>query len=244
MPPLTLLALVACFEALWRRRTTWRNRWDAAVTIGVACEGINVLCMQPWVGDRISPWLHEVTGVWNVEELIGHLLHLAGLMCVSYMALSRLKMPEALRRRIIHAHLELPAVLIPAIEVPLFVCGAPDQNVGNLVLTRPGPVMCIYWSVMGLSVVYVTVTSLLAFYMIGKNPAAKKTTSFYVFSCSVSVATVVAGVTDLIRPCPDLLWTMVRVELLAYSCAALYSRYHRTAASSRHRHRPRFKSGL
>lgn len=228
MQPLTLIAIFACAEALWRRRSTWRSRWDAAVTYGVALEGINVLCMEPGIGIPLSPWIYNITGVWNIEELVGHLLHLEGLMCVLYMAISRLKLSDGERRRMMRTRLELPGIVITAVAVALFVYGAPQENIGDLMLTRPEGLMFAYWSVMGLSTLYLASSSIWALSIIARNPECRPTANVCIFACSVSIATCVAGVTDLIRPVPDLMWCMVRVELLAYTIAALYSWNYRT----------------
>lgn len=227
-PPLTFLALFACAEAIWRRRTVWECMWDRAVTVGVVLEGVNIVCMEPSISSPLSPWLHRVTGVWNVQQLGGHLLHIGGLMCVLYMAISRLKLTAGQRRKMLRKHIELPAVFIVAVEVALFVEGAPDKNIPDLVLTNPSPIMWVYWVVMGVSALYISITAIWALSIIARNAACAATANVYIFVCSISVSGVLVGLMDLVDPSPNvMLWSMARIELIAYSCAALNSWYHR-----------------
>jgi hypothetical protein len=230
MNPLTFISVLACTETLWRRKHTWRSQWDAAATAGIALLGIDVILMEPAVSDALSPLLHRITGLWNVEDMVGHLMHLEALWCLLYMALSRLKRTAAERRRMMRIRLELPGILIMSIAIALFIRGVPDRDIGDVVLRDPETVLCWYWLVLGGAALYVSGSTIWALSIVARNPVARKTSNVYIFACSLSIACVLAGFADLIHPAPQLIWSMIRIELLAYSCAALYSWKYRVPA--------------
>lgn len=233
MQPLTFISVLACAEALWRRRDTWRSRWDAAATAGIALMGIDVILMEPAVSDTLSPVLHCITGLWNMEDLVGHLMHLEALMCILYMALSRLKLTDEERRKMMRTRLELPGILIVSVAVALFVRGVPDEDIGDVVLRDPETMMSWYWLLMGSAALYLSGNTIWALSIVARNPGGRKPTNVYIFACSMSIACVLAGFTDLIHPAPLLIWSMIRLELLGYSCAALFSWHYRSRMLAR-----------
>ena len=72
----TLIAItLACISwSLWIRRVTWSCRWEVAATLNIALQGIAVILMSPLASETLGHWLHALTGMWNLEDYIGHKL--------------------------------------------------------------------------------------------------------------------------------------------------------------------------
>jgi len=83
----TLAMVVYC---LWVRRDTWWSRWEAGATFAIAMEGCALLLLTPWAATELGPPLHALLGQWNVQQLLGWLCLIAGVIGNIYHILVRL----------------------------------------------------------------------------------------------------------------------------------------------------------
>lgn len=223
MRPFTILVLLVCTYAFWIRRSTWGSKWDGAITLGLLLRGCDMLCQTPVVGRVVGPILHRVTGLWNFEDFIGHLLYLGGAGCIYCMAVSRLKLTDQQRRRMLRTGIELPAILVTALGTVTFAYGIPDENIPDLAHGRPNAMMCMYAFLMISAVLYLSANSIWALLIISRNPASRRTARVYIGACGVSIIACFVGVLDIALGFADTTWVTVRVELLVYAGAAIYS---------------------
>ncbi|OMC09085.1 hypothetical protein AWC18_20335 [Mycolicibacter nonchromogenicus] len=105
---------------LWVRRDTWWSRWEAGATFAIAMEGLGLLLLTPWAATELSPPLHTVTGVWNVQQLLGFLCLVAGIIGNIYHMLVRLTDPAHVWP-IMRKHLLVPVGIGVAVVVVAFV---------------------------------------------------------------------------------------------------------------------------
>jgi hypothetical protein len=134
-------ALIAAGFALWVRRSTWCYLWERAGTFHVATiAAYSVFVMAPTT--PLFEALH-VTGVWNLEDLIGHMARLVGLGVLAYALLDRLALPH--RRLFLRSRIELPAVLLLPVIVGAFIVGAPDAHVTSLVHAYSHSSLTVFW---------------------------------------------------------------------------------------------------
>jgi hypothetical protein len=70
----TLIAItLACIAwSLWIRRVTWTCRWEIAATLNIALQGTARFFMSPFASETLGRALHALSGVWNLEDYIGH----------------------------------------------------------------------------------------------------------------------------------------------------------------------------
>jgi hypothetical protein len=229
-------ALVAATTALWVRRDTWASRWESAATLNVALQGLNVLVLYPHISRRISPCLHAVTGLWNVEDLIGHIAYLIGLVSLLYMALSRLKMTDPERRLYLRQRLELPASIYFPLLIGCFVvsdCG--NDYVSDLVFAPVTPALACYWLLMVVGAAYLLGNTVWALLILRRDPRSIRVATLYLAAVCGSICclacVVVSFVVDGLNVAA---WLLIRAEVVAYAAVAAYS-WHRKIALLRGR---------
>jgi hypothetical protein len=69
---LIVTTLVSISWSLWIRRVTWHSRWEVAATLNIALQGAAVALMSPFAADTVGVALHDITGMWNLQNYIGH----------------------------------------------------------------------------------------------------------------------------------------------------------------------------
>ncbi|WP_046302025.1 hypothetical protein [Mycobacterium sp. UM_Kg27] len=94
MTPAFIVATAAMVTyCLWVRRDTWWSRWEVGATFAIAMEGLALILLTPWAGTELGPPLHSVTGLWNVQQVLGWLCLIAGIVGNIYHMLVRLTDP-------------------------------------------------------------------------------------------------------------------------------------------------------
>ena len=115
----TLIAItLGCIGwSLWIRRVTWSCRWEVAATLNIALQGLAVILMSPFASETLGHWLHALTGMWNLEDYIGHDAYIVAASAVVYNALGRLADDHAMQMTF-KQYVERPATLcIPLLLV-------------------------------------------------------------------------------------------------------------------------------
>lgn len=70
------LAVLACAWAVWVRRLSFRSRWDAPLTVGVALYAVASALDAPW--PAIAAASFPLSGKYYLLNTIGHICFLAG----------------------------------------------------------------------------------------------------------------------------------------------------------------------
>lgn len=87
-----IVVTIGCIAwSLWIRRVTWSCRWEVAATLNVALQGAAVMLMSPLASETVGQWLFKLTGVWNLEDYIGHDCYIVAASAIVYNALGRLQ---------------------------------------------------------------------------------------------------------------------------------------------------------
>ncbi|HEX3545822.1 MAG TPA: hypothetical protein VHU62_04495 [Mycobacterium sp.] len=120
----TLIAItLGCIAwSLWIRRVTWSCRWEVAATLNIALQGIAVVLMSPLASETVGHWLHAATGMWNLEDYIGHDAYIVAASAVVYNALGRLQDDHAMQRSF-KLYVERPATVCIPLLLATFSVG-------------------------------------------------------------------------------------------------------------------------
>lgn len=221
MALLVILVLLITAEALWERRYTWRVPWETASTMNVALQAVEVALMKGPIERFVSPHLHAVLGMWNVEELFGHLCYMAGMSFMTYMLLSRLDMSDQQLSRFVKTRIELPATVFVPVTVLIFVLGGlGDSDAMDLVLAHQTPWTRLYFMMYVAGVSYLLYIAAQALLVIRRDKSQRRVANFYM--CAVFLSAVSCAVLA-VNLWPMVTWVAVRVETAVYALAAVYS---------------------
>jgi hypothetical protein len=114
---------LACIAwSLWIRRVTWSCRWEVAATLNIALQGATVFLMSPFASETLGHWLHALTGMWNLEDYIGHDLYVVAASAMVYNALGRLQDDHAMQTTF-KQYVERPATLCIPLLLATFSLG-------------------------------------------------------------------------------------------------------------------------
>lgn len=222
---IAIATLAVATVALWIRRDTWNTRWDAGATLNVALQSVNVALLSPRVSWHLSPRLHTVTGMWNVEDLIGHLAYLGGLAALMYMAVIRVRMTDDQRRRYFKRRLELPATLFLPLLVGCFVVsGCTDGYVVGLLFVPVTPALACYWLLFIAGAVYLLANTIWALLILRHDPRSVRVVDMYLGAIGISLCSFVTAAASFAIDGLDVVtWLLIRAELVGYAVVAAYS---------------------
>jgi hypothetical protein len=177
----TLIAItLGCIAwSLWIRRVTWSSRWEVAATLNIALQGIAVLLMSPLASETLGHWLYALTGMWNLEDYIGHDAYIVAASAVVYNALGRLADDHAMQRTF-KTYVERPATLC----IPLLLA---TFSIGNGAL---------YWTLLCGTLIYLLGYGGRALLILRKDPRSRKIANIYlvasasgILACTVRIIT-------------------------------------------------------
>lgn len=218
----TTTAAVVTGYCMWARRGSWREPWELGSSITVAGMFGCLLLMAPtrWA-QVLSPALHALTGVWNVDDLFGHLSYLIGLTALVFALSSRTNLDgQFLRRR-----LEAPvAIMLPTL-LGLFYVAAPKEHAGDLFKAPATLWLDLYWVVLCGSAGYLLVLLWGLLRVIRRDPRATVTAHIYMVAIIVDGCCLISIVVSrLVSNYPTVItWVLLSVAASGYALAPTYS---------------------
>jgi hypothetical protein len=198
---LIVITLVCIAWSLWIRRVTWSCRWEVAATLNIALQGIAVLLISPWASETIGRWLHALTGMWNLEDYIGHDAYIVAASAVIYNALGRLADDHAMQKSF-KLYVELPATIC----IPLLLATFSFGNGATIYRADFFQVptdfwLNTYWLLLCGTLIYLLVYGARALMVLRKDPRSRQIANIYlVASASGILACTVRIVTAYVTP--------------------------------------------
>jgi hypothetical protein len=194
----TLIAItLACIGwSLWIRRVTWSCRWEVAATLNIALQGVAVLLMSPWASETLGVGLHALTGMWNLEDYIGHDAYIVAASAVVYNALGRLADDHAMQRTF-KAYVERPATLCIPLLLATFSIGNGAKIYKPDFFDVPTDFwLAVYWTLLCGMLIYLLVYGARALLILRQDPRSRKIANIYlvasasgVLACTVRIIT-------------------------------------------------------
>ncbi|BBY15888.1 hypothetical protein [Mycolicibacterium litorale] len=188
---------LACLAwSLWVRRVTWSCRWEVAATLNIALQACAVALMSPAASEALGPVMYRLTGVWNLEDYIGHDCYIVAATAVVYNALGRLGDDHVLQEKFRY-YIQCPATLCIPLLLAAFTLG------NGAAVYRPDffdvPTdfwLDVYWLLLCGMLVYLLVYASRALLVLRRDPRSRRIANVYlvasaagVIACAVRVTT-------------------------------------------------------
>lgn len=199
----TLIAITLCCIAwsLWIRRVTWSSRWEVAATLNIALQGLAVVLMSPLASETVGVWLHALTGMWNLEDYIGHDCYIVAASAVVYNALGRLQDDHSLQRSF-KQYIERPATLcIPLLLVTFSLGNGAAIYKPDFFDVPTDFWLNTYWLLLCGTLIYLLVYGCRALLVLRKDPRSRRIANIYLVASAAGItACIVRIVTAYITP--------------------------------------------
>ena len=203
MAQATLIAItLGCIAwSLWIRRVTWSCRWEVAATLNIALQGLAVLLMTPLASETLGHLLHALTGMWNLEDYLGHDAYIVAAAAVVYNSLGRLADDHHMQHSF-KLYVERPATLCIPLLLATFTLGNGAKVYRSDFFEVPTDFwLNTYWLLLCGTLIYLLVYGARALWVLRKDPRSRHIANIYlVASVSGILACTVRIVTAYVTP--------------------------------------------
>lgn len=178
-----IVITTACIAwSLWIRRVTWSCRWEVAATLNIALQGTTVLLMSPLASETLGHWLHALTGIWNLEDYIGHDMYVVAASAIVYNALGRLQDDHALQQSF-KQYVERPATLCIPLLLAAFTFGnGASVYRADFFETPTDFWLSAYWVLLCGTLIYLLGYGSRALLVLRKDPRSRRVANIYLFA--------------------------------------------------------------
>lgn len=217
---LIFITLALISWSLWIRRVTWHCRWEVAATLNIALQGLAVALMSPLAADTLGVALHDVTGVWNLQNYVGHDCYVVAASAIVYNAVGRLAEDHALQESF-KQYVERPATLCIPLLLATFTLSRGSKNYASDFFAMPTDAwLSIYWLLLCGTLAYLLIFGSRALFVLRKDPRSSSTANMYLAaSASGVMACAVRVITALIPQFQGVL-TVALIWFFACTCGA------------------------
>jgi hypothetical protein len=193
----TIIAItVACIAwSLWIRRVTWKCRWEVAATLNIALQGAAVLLMSPLASETLGHWLHALTGMWNLEDYIGHDCYIVAASAIVYNALGRLQDDHSLHVTF-KQYVERPATICIPILLITFSMGNGARIYRPDFFQVPTDFwLSAYWLMLCGTLIYLLGYGFRALLVLRKDPRSRLIANVYLVASASGIAACIVRIT-------------------------------------------------
>lgn len=216
------MAIVA--YSLWVRRHTWRSHWEVGASLGILLDGCALLLMSPWAARTLGPPLYRLTGLWNLQTMLGHVCLIAAIAAIIYHVLVRLaegSQMRALFRRRIRMPVRLGLVLL----VATFVIADEEYHADLFSASANSFWLTAYWLVAGSLVIYLSGYGGRVLLILRSDPRATATAHTYLVSAVFGVLASVLQMTTAwtTADVSPAVWLFACLGVAVFACGAARS---------------------
>lgn len=176
-------SLAVVVYSLWVRRHTWRSRWEIGASSGILLDGCALVLMSPWASAVIGPPLHDITGLWNLQTMLGHLCLIAAVASIIHHILARLA-DERQLRVLFRSHITVPVRFAVLLLVPAFAIADERHHLDLFATESNGIWLTVYWFVVGSLLIYLCSYSGRVLLILRPDPRATTTVNIYLASAA------------------------------------------------------------
>ena len=180
---------LACIAwSLWIRRVTWHCRWEVAATLNIALQGLAVALMSPLAANTIGVVLHDVTGVWNLQNYLGHDCYIVAASAIVYNALGRIT-DDHLLQKSFKQYVERPATLCIPLLLATFTLSRGSKMYARDFFALPTDFwLSVYWLLLCGTLIYLLVFGFRAMLVLRQDPRSANIATMYLLACASGMA--------------------------------------------------------
>lgn len=194
------ITLLCVAWSLWIRRLTWSCRWEVAATLNIALQGTTVFLMSPWASQTLGHWLHSLTGLWNLEDYIGHDMYVVAASAIVYNALGRLQDDEAMQTTF-KQYVERPATLCIPLLLATFTLGnGAAIYSADFFELRTDFWLSTYWVLLCGTLAYLLGYGARALLVLRKDPRSRRVANVYLAATISGIAACVVRIVTALVP--------------------------------------------
>jgi hypothetical protein len=218
----TLIAItLGCIAwSLWIRRVTWSCRWEVAATLNIALQGAAVMLMSPLASGTVGHGLHALTGMWNLEDYIGHDLYIVAASTVVYNALGRLQDDHAMQRTF-KMYVERPATLCIPLLLAAFSLGNGARIYRPDFFEVPTDFwLAAYWLLLCGTLIYLLGYGCRALLVLRRDPRSRRIANIYLVASASGIIACIVRITTAYVPALQTVEGGTLVWFFACMCGA------------------------
>lgn len=217
---LILITLASVGWSLWIRRLTWHCRWEVAATLNIALQGSAVALMSPMAADTVGVALHNVTGVWNLQNYVGHDCYVVAASAIVYNALGRLADDHALQTAF-RQYIERPATLcIPLLLATFSLSRGSKTYASDFFALRTDFWLSVYWVLLCGTLIYLLGFGARALSVLRQDPRSSRIANLYLLACASGITACSVRIITALVPAIQGRGDSALVWFFACSCGA------------------------
>lgn len=184
-----IIITLACIGwSLWIRRVTWHCRWEVAATANIALQGVAVLLMSPFAANTLGVGLHNLTGVWNLQNYLGHDCYIVAASAIVYNALGRIADDHMLQTSF-KQYIERPATLCIPLLLATFTLSRGSKTYTRDFFALPTDFwLSVYWLLLCGTLIYLLGFGFRAMLVLRKDPRSTNIATLYLLACGSGIA--------------------------------------------------------
>lgn len=224
--PLCICVAALCSSwALWQRRSTLSFRYEAAPTVNILLHVVALIFSAPAATPIIGGVLHEVTGMWHLDDYLGHCCIIVSVAVVLHHTLRRLVSDEDLKRMYWRRYAWAPGFAMPAMYLCLRRSNASVQVLHyDMLAIPPDTWLVAYWTVCILAVVYMLSVTGYALRIVRRDPDSRAAATAWMVAGGCGITGGIVGLVNAYTGLP--LQGVVWVCFCAMTCVFAFSAVH------------------
>jgi hypothetical protein len=220
---LIAITLASIAWSLWIRRVTWQCRWEVAATLNIALQGCTVALISPMSSQTLGVALHKITGVWNLQNYIGHDCYVVAASAIVYNVLGRLEDDDALQRSFKQS-VERPATLCIPLLLATFTLSVGSKTYARDFFALPTDIwLSVYWVLLTATLGYLLVLGSRGLMVLRTDPRSRNIADLYLIASGSGIAACAVRMITAVIPPLQCTITAGMVWFFACSCGALFA---------------------
>lgn len=220
------LATAVIVWSLWARNITWSCRRDSAATLAVASFGASLWLVAPSGTWTIGVALHAITGIWNLDYLLGHCFAILSAAAMTTHALDRVHDDDDDLQNTVSLWIAPFVTIVVAGMCAAFWLSGLKSTTDFYAQT--GPWVTVYWLLLAGLLAYLLGYKVRVLLILRGDADHRTVADLYLLTCVFGVLTSVARILTVLPPAeigfhPLVMRTLATLWMGSYAVVTIYS---------------------